>query len=208
MRSKTGILVESAIMLAIATMLSFFPKFEGIWANGGSVTICSMLPIIIVSYRHGIKWGLLTGFAFSLLQLVTGGFVTVGVQIGTVILSLLLDYILPYTVIGLGGIFKNRIKNPSVSMAAGTILVLFLRYISHLVSGVVLWKSIEYAQEYFMSDGFGIGSWAIGSFSGDALFNVYNIVYNGSYMLPELLITTVGALVVGRVIMSVDKKTG
>ncbi len=206
MKSKTRTLVESAILLAIATMLSFFPKFEGIWANGGSVTVCSMLPIIIVSYRHGIKWGLLTGFAFSVLQLVTGGFVTIGVAINTVILSLLLDYILPYTVIGLGGIFKNRIKNPSLAMAAGTIFVLILRYISHLISGVVLWKSIEYAQEYFSADGFGIGSWAIGNFSGDALFNVYNLVYNGSYMLPELLITTAGALIVGRIVAAMDKK--
>ncbi len=200
--SRTRILVESAILLAIATMLSFFPKFEGLWANGGSVTVCSMLPIIVVSYRHGIKWGLLTGFAFSILQLVTGGFTTIGVELSTVILALLLDYILPYTVIGLGGIFKNRIKKPPLALAAGTVCVLILRYISHLISGVVLWKSIEYAQEVFTEDTSFIGEWALGSFSGDALFNAYNIIYNGSYMLPEIIITTIGALIVGKILLT------
>ncbi len=200
MKSKTKILVESAVLVAIAAVLSIFPKFEGIWANGGSITVCSMLPIIIISYRHGIKWGLLSGFVFSLLQLVTGGFYSAAPTFGTVILTLLLDYILPYTVIGLGGVFRSSIKSPAASMAAGTVLVMLLCYISHLLSGNFLWKSIEYAQSEVATMGMGVGDWALGSLSGDALYTFYNITYNGSYMLPELIITTIGAVVIGKVL--------
>ncbi len=199
MNTRTKTLVESAVLVAIASVLSIFPKFEGLWANGGSVTICSMLPIIIISYKHGIKWGLLSGFVFSLIQLITGGFYSAGTSAFMVILSLLLDYLLPYTVIGLGGIFKNRIKKTAMAMAVGTVFVMFLRYISHLLSGNFLWKSIEYAQSQVDTMG-GMGEWALGIFSGDSLYMFYNIVYNGSYMLPELIITTIGALLIGKVL--------
>ncbi len=199
MKSKTKILVESAVLVAIATVLSIFPKFEGVWANGGSITVCSMLPIIIISYRHGIKWGVFSGFIFSLLQLVTGGFYSAAPTIGMVFLTLMLDYIIPYSVIGLGGIFKSTLKKPATAMVAGTILVMILRYISHLLSGNFLWKSIEYAQEEVATMG-SLGDWALGNFSGDAIYNFYNIVYNGSYMIPELIITTVGAMIIGKVL--------
>ncbi len=198
MNTKTKTLVESAVLIAIATVLSIFPRFEGLWANGGSITVCSMLPIIMISYKHGIKWGLLAGFVFSLLQLVTSGFVSAGTSIFIVVLSLLLDYLLPYTIIGLGGIFKRKLSDPSVAMAFGTVFVMTLRYICHLLSGNFLWKSIEYAQSEVATLG-GIGEWALGSFSGDSLFNFYNIVYNGSYMLPELIITVIGSLLIGKI---------
>ena len=36
---------------------------------GGSVTACSMLPILIIAYRYGTKWGLFTAFAAVMLHL-------------------------------------------------------------------------------------------------------------------------------------------
>ncbi len=206
MRSKTRILVESAVLVAIATVLSIFPKFEGFWANGGSITFCSMLPIIIISYRHGIKWGLLSGFVFSLMQLVTGGFYSPATSINMVVLTLMLDYFLPYSVLGLGGMFRGSIKKPAVAMALGTVVVLLLRYVSHVISGYFLWKSIEYAQSELQTLG-GIGEWALGSLSGDVLYNFYNVVYNGSYMVPEIIITTIGALIIGKVLEKTLTKT-
>ncbi|MFR9067338.1 MAG: energy-coupled thiamine transporter ThiT [Faecalibacterium prausnitzii] len=58
--SKTRILVECALMIAIGTVLSNIKFFT--MPNGGSITLLSMLPFVLVSFRHGAKWGLFTGF--------------------------------------------------------------------------------------------------------------------------------------------------
>lgn len=55
MYKKTHALVESAIMIALATVLSYVKVWEMPW--GGAITLCSMLPIILVSVKYGTKWG-------------------------------------------------------------------------------------------------------------------------------------------------------
>ena len=57
--SKTRILAECALMIAIGTVLSNIKFFT--MPNGGSITLLSMLPFVLVSFRHGAKWGLFTG---------------------------------------------------------------------------------------------------------------------------------------------------
>ena len=51
--SKSIRLTESAIMLAFATVLSLIKIVD--MPFGGSVTACSMLPILIIAYRYGTK---------------------------------------------------------------------------------------------------------------------------------------------------------
>ena len=63
-------LTECAVMLALAVVLSFIKVWE--MPMGGSVTLVSMLPIVMVSIKHGNKAGLAVGFLFSLIQLVQG----------------------------------------------------------------------------------------------------------------------------------------
>lgn len=197
--TRTKKLVECAIMLAIATVLSIFPKIDGIWARGGSITICSMLPIILVSYKHGLKWGVLTGFAFAFMQILTGGFYPAGTTLFAAFMTFLLDYMLPFTVLGLGGMYKGKIKNSGTALILGTVTVLLMRYASHVVSGYVLWKSLATSTEFLSATGFGLGAWALGNFSGDALCLVYSFIYNGSFMLPEIIITAVGAYIASKI---------
>ena len=64
--SKTRTLVECALMIALGTVLANIKIYE--LPNGGSITLFSMLPFIMISFRHGVKWGLFTGFVNSLLQ--------------------------------------------------------------------------------------------------------------------------------------------
>ena len=66
---NTRRLVESALMIAIGTVLSEL-KVGGLWAFGGGVTIGSMVPLVLISHRWGIKWGTFTAFVYSLLQLI------------------------------------------------------------------------------------------------------------------------------------------
>ena len=62
---KTSMLVFSAVMIAVGTVLSLL-KID--FVMGGGLTICAMLPLVMVSFRYGTKWGVFTAFVFSVLQ--------------------------------------------------------------------------------------------------------------------------------------------
>ncbi|MDF2567041.1 MAG: thiT [Oscillospiraceae bacterium] len=173
---KTRKLVESALMIALATILSFF-KVDGFWAQGGSVTACSMLPIIFIAFRYGLVWGSFTGVAYGLLQLLLATNSLAGASIGALVGSVLLDYILAFGILGIAAIFKKTIKNETIALASGSAFVIFLRFIMHFLSGVLIFGS--YAPE---------GQSAA----------VYSLIYNGSYMLPEMILTTLVAVILTR----------
>lgn len=169
-------LTESAIMIALSTILGFVAIMK--MPYGGSITACSLLPIIIIAYRRGTAWGLLTGLAYSILQLILGmdnlSYATswkAGVAI------VLLDYILASTVLGLGGIFKGRINNEGNALAMGALLCCIIKYICHVISGCTVWAGVSIPDK-------------------DGL--IYSLIYNVAYMLPETLITVFAAYFVGR----------
>lgn len=177
--NKTLKLIISALMIAIGTVLSLI-KFQGFWIYGGSVTLCAMLPLVIVSYIYGVKWGLLTAFVYSLIQMLLGfSNVMYGSTFLMMIAIALLDYVVAYTVVGLAGIFKNKVKNPYIGIACGVVLALFLRFICHFISGWAIWDAL-WPNDYGM------------------ISPLYSLVYNGSYMLPETIITTIIAIIINR----------
>ena len=95
--SKTRILVECALMIALAVVLDILPLPK--WPNGGSVSV-SMVPIVFLSYRHGTKWGLLTGFTYCIIQMITGFYAPPAGTILAFTLCILLDYVIAFTVLG------------------------------------------------------------------------------------------------------------
>ena len=164
--SKTRILVECALMIAIGTVLSNIKIFT--MPNGGSVTLLSMLPFVLVSFRHGVKWGLFTGLGFWAPP--TPTFIYF---LGEV----LLDYLVAFMALGMAELFARPFKNRMVGVAVGTAVAGFLRFMCTFLSGVLVWGNL--------SDG--LSAWT------------YSLVYNASYMLPETLITVVGAVLLIRV---------
>ena len=62
-------LVVCALMIALANVLSFV-KID--MPMGGGLTICSMVPIVLVSFLYGPSWGLSTAFIYSVFQLLFG----------------------------------------------------------------------------------------------------------------------------------------
>ena len=106
---KVLILVECAIMIALASILSVLKIVD--MPVGGSVTLASMLPIVIIAYRHGIEYGMGSALAASLIQLLLG-FENFSYVSGwqSVIALAIFDYILAYAAFGLGGVFKKAIK--------------------------------------------------------------------------------------------------
>ena len=114
-RTNTKRLIESSLMVALATVLSLVKLVE--MPYGGSITIASMLPIIIISYRHGNLWGLGSAVAYAALQQLTGlNTLSYFTTWQSVVAVILLDYIIAFTLVGLGGIFKKVIKNQALAL--------------------------------------------------------------------------------------------
>lgn len=176
-KNKSVRLTESAIMLAFATILSAIPIVQ--LPFGGSITACSMLPIILISYRHGAKWGLFTAFAYSLTQMLFGIKYFMGTSIMAAIAIILFDYSIAFTVLGLAGLFRKWIKNQTNALAFGAFFVCTLRYISHVISGCTVWAGVSIPS----SDGI-----------------LYSLIYNATYMVPETIVTIVGAVYVSRLL--------
>lgn len=203
--SKTQKLVESGILIAMSLLLAILSSaFPLKLPFGGSVTFLSMLPIVVLSYRHGVKWGLFSAFVYSLLQIATGFgdvkafFVPEDYALYAGIGIVLIDYIVAYTMIGFGGIFRNKIESPAKALALGAVVALALRYLSHIISGAIFFGSWA---EWFFSDEMGgsFGTAVLDTFSGASLSIVYSIIYNGLYMIPEIIITAIGAAIVGKI---------
>ena len=204
---KTQRLTVSAIMLATATVLAaicaLIPFLH--LPFGGGFTVASMLPVVLIAYMYGTKWGLFCAFTYSVIQilldLISGkgsllmgyflptsdDFMGFGVAIGI----LLLDYFVAYTALGLGGILRNRLpKTPAIVL--GVIIALSARYAVHIVSGYLFFGA--WAEWFFTQEGFyAIGNLILNAFSGQLLAIVYSIVYNGLYMIPEIIITAICA---------------
>lgn len=175
--SRIHILVECALMIAIGTVLMMVKIFE--LPNGGSVTLVSMLPFILVSYRHGTKWGMLTGFACALLQMLTGWAVPMSGTILAYFGMIMLDYILAFTMLGTANIFAKQFKNRMVGVAVGTVAVCLIRFLCSFVSGFLIWGSL-------VTDGFG----AV----------IFSLTYNASYMVPETILTTIVVIILYKMV--------
>lgn len=207
-KQKLYWLVESALMIALGIVLELVSKMIiPEMPFGGQVTIVSMLPVILVSWKYGIAKGLVTGFVYSLIEMMLGAktvsaaFLPVeedGLGIWGAILMLVLDYIVAYTVLGLASMYKKAIKKNWISLALGAFTVLVLRYASHIASGYILYGA--WAEWFFTQEGFyAWGQTILNKFSGNMLSLVYSVIYNGFYMIPEIIITTIVAAVAGKI---------
>ena len=171
-RSKTATLVEVALMIALGTILAQIKIFR--LPNGGSVSMLSMLPFILVSFRHGPAYGMLAGFANSLLQMLLGFSAPPAGDALSFFGMILLDFVLAFTVLGTASFFAGFLKNKTAGVAFGTAVVCFLRFICSFLSGILIW------QAYAPAD---MPVW------------LYSLTYNASYMGIELVATTIAIVI-------------
>ncbi|MDO5707686.1 MAG: energy-coupled thiamine transporter ThiT [Andreesenia angusta] len=164
---KTRFIVISGLMIAIATVLSYIKPFQ--MPQGGSITAGSMIPILIIGFRYGAKKGFLVGAIYGILQAILQGYVIHPMQF-------ILDYPLPFGLLGLSGLFANNIynavKNNSskyIYIILGTLIGIFGRFICHVLSGVIFFKEYAGAQN----------PW------------IYSIVYNSTYLIVEFIISAI-----------------
>ena len=171
-------LTESAVMLAFAAVLSVIKIVD--MPAGGSVTACSMLPLLIIAYRYGTKWGIFTAFTYSLIQLLLGleNFAWAPGFLSKVMLALF-DYLIAFLVLGLAGLFRRKNWSQGMSLAVAAVVTGILRYLCHAVSGFTVWRdmSVPFGQSL-----------------------VYSLSYNATYMIPEIIILALGAVYISRVL--------
>lgn len=128
-RASTRILVQGALCIAMAFVLSYIKLFS--MPLGGSITLCSMLPIVLFGYLYGPAYGFGAAFAYSLLQIVQGAYYVHWAQFA-------LDYFFAFTALGLGSLFP---KNLPLGMTVSGLA----RLACSVLSGVVFFA--VYAQE-------------------------------------------------------------
>ncbi len=176
-KSKRGltVLTECSIMIALATVLSVIKLLD--LPYGGSITVASMLPIVIIAQRHGTAIGLASATAAAVLQLLLGlntlSYVTTWYSVVAVIF---LDYVIAFAVFGLSGVFKNKISNQALSMFTGALLASILRYVCHVISGATVWAGLSIP---------------------DSAALIYSVGYNATYMIPESVVLLLATLYVG-----------
>jgi thiamine transporter len=136
------LMAQIGISVAICAVLNAIPLFQ--MPQGGSVTLASTLPIIIMAFAYGPEVGMLTGFLFGVVNLFLGPFIIHPLQT-------LLDYPLPFMFVGMAGFFKNRY--------VGTVISQLLRLLMHVLSGVIFFAS--YAPEG-QQEGLGLWLYSIG----------------------------------------------
>ncbi len=181
-------LVEAALLIALSTVLSTLKLID--MPYGGSVTFASMLPVMLIGYRFGMRFGMASAGVYALIQQLLGlenfAYLPVPTPIAFIALAVF-DYALAFFVIALGCVFKGRLgkgraDRPSSQgneLMLGAILVCVLRYICHTVGGATVWAGLPIPD-------------------GAAL--VYSIGYNATYMIPETVICALVALYLGRAI--------
>ena len=149
LRDVTAIGTGAALAVVLGVICKSLPLPR--LPYGGSITLES-LPILFVALWLGWRAGIQTGILSGLLQLLLDAHIYHPAQV-------ILDYPLAFGLLGLSGLIS--------STAPAILLGFLLRYLAHVLSGVVFFSA--YAPE-------GVSAWA------------YSATYNASYIVPEAIL--------------------
>ncbi len=175
---RTRKLVEAALLVALSTVLSIFKIAD--LPYGGSITLASMLPVVLLAYRHGTRWGLGGGLAHGVLQQLLGlSTLSYFTTWQSILAIIVLDYLLAFALLGLGGVFRRVIARQNLALALGGATVSVLRYICHVISGATVWAGLSIPTEAALA---------------------YSLGYNATYMIPEAIVLVATAYYLGSVI--------
>ncbi|MBP0979804.1 MAG: energy-coupled thiamine transporter ThiT [Oscillospiraceae bacterium] len=169
--SKLQRLTFSSLLISISLILSKI-EFSLFFPFGGSVTLFSLVPLIIISSKFGYRWGACCGAILGILHLITTNLKFQGFNIFSIIISIFLDYIISYTIIGFFSYFVSKLKKTKYKLYISFIYVFILKFGVHVLSGIIVWSP-------FFKKNFIQGL-------------VYSVLYNLSYLGPELIINILG----------------
>lgn len=137
--SNSRALIEAALFAALAMVLSFIPDFAS-WVTPSFGAI----PLVFLSLRRGLKYGLVSGFIWGLLHFVLGKVYYLSLS------QVVIEYLIAFTVMGLAGLFAKRFqKQLKAQQRAKALATAYLasfvacavRYFFHFVAGFLFWGS-------------------------------------------------------------------
>lgn len=161
-------LTLSAMMIALSTVLSLFKLWE--MPLGGAITPLSMVPVCLIGITYGTKYAIAPSFLYGVIQMMLSGIFGWGLTPAILIGAILFDYIFAFGVLCLSGIFSKR---GTMGAVMGITVACILRFICHFISGCIFFRSFEIFNNPYL----------------------YSVAYNGTFMLPELILTVCGAIV-------------
>ena len=174
--SATVRLTETAVMIALGTVLSILKLID--LPYGGSVTVAHMVPVLLIAYRYGPKWGAFSGLTYGLLQLLLGmKNLSYATSIWAGLTIVFLDYLVAYLFLAAGAWFKKLSQPAAVTL--GAVCACTLRYVCHVISGATVWAGLAVP-------------------TAEALG--FSLVYNATYMIPETIVTVAAALYLSSVL--------
>lgn len=163
---NTKVITEIAVLVSLAVVLEVV--FTGLAAfmpflalpYGGRVSL-SMLPLFVVTYRHGFQRGIMAGMVYGIINLLLDGVLWSP-------WSLPMDYLFAFGAIGLGYIGVIWFGKNFKGFVAVVLIGALLRYLFHFVSGF----------------------WLFGAYMPDTFDNVYvySLVYNAYYIWPSVVL--------------------
>ena len=127
--SKTRMIAEAGVAIAIAQVLSFITLFH--MPQGGSIKAASLVPLMIFAYRWGGTRGIWAGVVYGVLHFL------LGFKSSIHYLSIILDYLVAYGAIGVCGYFKDNLTG----LVSGSIVAIALRWFASVTSGAVVFAS-------------------------------------------------------------------
>jgi thiamine transporter len=165
--SRTRILVETTVFAALSAVLYTVRPFT--LPFGGSVTLGSMVPVMWLSLRRGVRVGVASAMIFGILALFIDIIFLGGSSVVATPIQAVLEYPLAFGVLGLAGMFH---KKTGLSAAAGVTIAIIIRFLIHYFVGALIWVSVyQFPPEW-------------GQF-------LWPAIYNGSFLLVEYIISII-----------------
>lgn len=172
-----------AICIALATVLSLIKVFT--LPNGGSITAVSMAPIIIFALMFDLKWGVMAAVVYSGIQMMIAFYPPPTQDFLSFTLVVLLDYVIAFGVLSLSKVFAAPLKSFRTKLIFGGGIAMILRFLSHFASGIIIWNVYAPPGENPV---------------------IYSLLYNGSYMLGEFVLTIVALTLLASPIQKMTNK--
>ena len=183
---STKAMAEIGIFAALGYVLDFLAGTysKGLFVNGGSIGI-ALICVYIISFRRGIIAGTITGLIMGLLD-IADGFYSIADNWNVVLAQVLLDYVVAYPAAGFGaGLFRKLVvssKNKSQLISYASLGCVFgglLKLLMHFLSGYLFWGEYPAWEEFINQPA------------------LYSFLYNGAYMLPCIVLSTIVIDLVG-----------
>ena len=160
---QTKVLAEIVVVAALSAALYSITLPFLTLPYGGSITAGSMIPVLWISLRRGVRVGLFAGIIFGLVALPIDVIRLPYSPIAPNPISVLFDYPIAFGVLGLAALFKIR---PLVGVTAASVM----KFLAHFISGIAFW----------------------GMFAPEGVDPVvYSAIYNGSFMTGEFIISII-----------------